>query len=553
MNLRHPLSLVWVVIFFTIMSSLALPGCGTQSHQPPCSATVLGRENAQAQGVVGDGKTLNTAAINHAIEVLSAAGGGTLRFASGTYLTGTIYLRSRVTLQLDSGATIMGTTNLSDYPENRAPRSGDRLEYGRHALIHAKGQHDIAIVGQGRIQGQGDHPNFTKKNLLALGWAPRDAYLRRPYGLSFIRCQRVRVEGIRIENIAFWCQHYLDCDDVVVRGVTVDSKKFDCNNDGIDIDSSRFVRVSECHFSVGDDAICLKASYGDCENVMVTNCTATSLANGVKFGTASNGGFKNIRVSHITLNDIQAAGIALEIVDGGTLDGVTLDHFTMSKVGVAIFIRLGDMARRWTDDQPKRAIGVLKNVSISDVVAEEASSDTRPFCGSITGLPGHPVENVTITNVCITTSRDVDRELRQSDFRKVPEAKNAYPEYTMFGELPAYGLYLRHVRGLTMRHVQVSFSGQDYRSAIVCDDVGQLAINDLQARSLPESAATLCLKDVRGALLTGIAVPPSTNMLLQVEGRSRDVQLSFNPVAKYGRPVVGGESAGVVVLTPRPF
>lgn len=538
------------LVIVALVSGITLSGCGTQSKESSRSAKVMRWENAQAHGAVGDGQTVNTVAINHAIVALSASGGGTLHFTQGTYLTGTIYLRSGVTLELDSGVTLMGTTDLADYPENRAPRPGDRLEYGRHALIQAEGQHDIAIVGQGRIYGQGDHSNFTKRDLLARGWTPRAAYLRRPYGLSFVRCQRVRVEGIRIENIAFWCQHYLDCDDVLVRGVTVDSKKLDYNNDGIDIDSSRHVRVCDCYFSVGDDAICFKASYGDCENVVVTNCTASSLANGVKFGTASSGGFKNITVSHITLEDIQAAGIALEIVDGGTLDGVTLDHFTMHKVGAAIFIRLGDMARRWTDDQPMRAIGVLKNVSISDVVAEQASSDTRPLCGSITGLPGHPVENISLSNVRITTTRDHDRARSQIDFHKVPEVESTYPEYAMFCELPAYGLYLRHVRGLTLRNVQVSFTGQDYRSAIVCDDVEQITIDGFQARSLPQSAATLYFNDVRSAAINGIAAPLATNMLLQVEGRSHGIHLGFKTLAQAGHLVIGGTGASAVDCTP---
>ncbi|MEO6996102.1 MAG: glycosyl hydrolase family 28 protein, partial [Lacunisphaera sp.] len=288
------------------------------------TVAITSRIDALARGVVADGKTLNTARINTLIAELSGAGGGTLTFTRGTYLTGTVVLLSNVTLQLDAGATILGSTDIADYPENAPPHPTSRLEYGRYALISAIGQHDVAIRGQGRIYGQGDNPNFTKKDLLARGWSANDAYLKRPFGLSFIGCQRVTVEDIKLENIAFWCEGYLDCDDVTVRGVTVDSKKHDYNNDGIDLDGCRNVRVSDCYFFVGDDAICLKASYRDCENITVTNCTASSLANGVKLGTASNFGFKNIAVSNIVLDGINAAGIALEIVDGGTLDGVTL-------------------------------------------------------------------------------------------------------------------------------------------------------------------------------------------------------------------------------------
>ena len=490
-----------------------------------------GRIDVRDCGVIGDGKTLNTGLINQAVAELSQAGGGTLVFGPGTYLTGTIYLRSMVTLQIDAGATILGSTNIADYPENSSPRPTSRLEYGRYALISATGQHDVAIIGPGRIHGQGDHANFTKKDLLARGWSPEDAYLKRPFGLSFVGCQRVTVQGIKLENLAFWCQGYLDCDDVTVRGVTVDSKKHDYNNDGIDLDGCRNVRVSDCYFNVGDDAICLKASYRDCENITITNCIASSLANGVKFGTASNAGFKNIAVSNIVLNGVSAAGIALEIVDGGAMDGVSLSNFAMRNVGTAIFIRLGHNARQWTTGPGKPGIGSLRNVSISQVVAELWSEDDRPLSGSITGLPGHPVENVSISDVRITARRAFSPERSRVDFRMVPEAAADYPEYSMFGPLPAYGLYVRHVRGLTLRNVQFSFTEMDYRSAIVCDKVDHLTIDGLQARSLAASAPVLFFHDVREALITGASLRDEVPVFLQIEGRSEGIQLLSNALA----------------------
>ena len=502
-----------------------------------------GRIDVRDFGVIGDGKTLNTSPINQAVVALSQAGGGTLVFGPGTYLTGTIYLRSMVTLQIDAGATILGSTNIADYPENPPPRPSSRLEYGRYALISAAGQHDVGIIGPGRIYGQGDHTNFTKKDLLARGRTFEEAYLKRPFGLSFVGCQRVTVQGIKLENLAFWCQGYLDCDDVTVRGVSVDSKKHDYNNDGIDLDGCRNVRVSDCYFNVGDDAICLKASYGDCENITITNCIASSLANGVKFGTASNAGFKNIAVSNIVLNGVSAAGIALEIVDGGTMDGVSLSNFAMQNVGTAIFIRLGNNARQWTTGPGKPAIGNLRNVSISQVVAETWSEDDRPLAGSITGLPGHPVENVSISDVRVTARRAFSPERSRVDFLMVPEAATEYPEYSMFGPLPAYGLYVRHVRGLTLRNVQLSFLAEDYRSAIVCDNVENLTIDGLKVRSLMASAPVLFFHDVREALVTGVALHDAVPVFLQVEGRSEGIQLLGNALALAHQSVASSEPA----------
>jgi hypothetical protein len=489
-------------------------------------------------GAVSDGKTLNTDAINRAVSEVATAGGGTVFVPAGTYLTGTVRLQSRVTLRLEAGATLLGSTNLADYPENPPPRPGPELEYGRYALICAQGAEDVAIVGPGRICGQGDHPNFTKKDLVARGVSPRDAYLKRPYGLSFVGCRRVTVEGVTLENIAFWCQDYLDCDGVVVHGVTVDSLKSDYNNDG-----SRNVRVSDCRFYAGDDAICLKAGYRDCENVTITNCSATSLANGVKFGTASNAGFKNIAVTNIVCDRIQAAGIALEIVDGGTMDGVVLSNFAMRDVGAAIFIRLGNRAKRWSDIPPP-PIGQVRNISISHVVANVHGPDGRPLGSSITGLPGHPVENVTLSDVRIVTHWAHPKAEGDLALADVGEHAADYPEYGMFGPLPAYGLFVRHVRGLTLRDFDVTFAAEDYRSALVCDDVADLNVAGLRARTLPESHAVVQLNGVHGALLSGLVAPAGTGVFLGLSGDSDRIAVRASDLSAASQPVAPAEGAG---------
>ncbi len=513
--------LPFVSCLFGMMFLATLSGRAEENRQ------TAGWIEARARGAVADGQTLNTALFNQLVQELSAAGGGTLHFSAGNYLTGTIYLRSHVTLDLDAGATLIGSTEIRDYPENPAPYPGERLEYGRHALIHADGQTDVAILGTGRIQGQGAHPNFTKKVLRARGWSERDAYLNRPYGLSFIHCQRVRVEGIRLEDMAFWCQHYLDCDDVVVRGVSIDSRKYDYNNDGIDIDGSRNVRVSDCRFNVGDDAICLKAAYRDCENVVVTNCIASSLANGVKFGTASYGGFKNIAISNLVFDGIEAAGIALEIVDGGTLDGVSLNNITMREVGTAIFIRLGDRARSWLDGQPKPAVGFLRNVTISNIVARLRADVGPGASGSITGLPGHPVENIQLSQIQI-----IARGLRSLDTKTprvnpVPEIPEAYPEYSMFGALPSSGLFLRHAAGVNLREVSFDFSDADDRSVLVCDDVERLVIDGLQAPALRAQLPVISFDNVRGARVVNAQIWECAT-LLDAGHNCREITLAGN-------------------------
>ena len=489
------------------------------------SVVAAASRNVVDYGAVPEGKTLNTAALNRLVAETSAAGGGTVLFPAGTYLTGTIYLKSNVTLQLEAGAVILGSTELADYPENAPPRPGGRLEWGRFALICAENQHDVAIIGQGRINGQGHHPNFTKKDLIARGWSKDDAYRKRPYGISFVHCRGVRVEGVTLEDLAMWCEDYLDCDDVVVRGVTVDSMKNDYNNDGIDIDGCRHMRVSDCHFNTGDDSICFKSSYSACENIVITNCTGTSLANGVKFGTASVVGFKNITISNLTFDRVGASGIALEIVDGGTMEGVALSNITMREVSTAILIRLGNRGARWTNDQEKPGIGILRNVSIDHVVALVRERDAKALASSITGLAGHPVENVSLSNIQIVSQRPHPRADGDVALAAIPEAEKAYPENDMFGPLPAYGLFVRHVRGLKLRNVDVTFTGSDFRSALVGHDVEDLVVDGLTARSSKESKPVIMLADARRATLANAVALADTPTFLRVEGVSAGIAL----------------------------
>lgn len=502
-------------------------------------------------GARGDGTGLDSAAINRAIEAAAAAGGGTVVVPAGRYRCGTVTLRSHVTLRLEAGSVLVGSTELSDYPEVAPPTPTDtiefrrllpvyptRFEYGRHSLIQAIGLENVAIEGRGVIDGSGDHPNFSKAELIRRGMTRQEAHSRRPYGLSFIQCRNVRVTGISFRNLAFWTQDYLDCEDVLVDGITVDSLANDRNNDGIDIDGSRRVRVVNSFFNAGDDAICLKASYRDCEDIVISNNVVSSLVNGIKMGTASNGGFKNIAISNIVMRKLGAAGIALQIVDGGHMDGITVNNIVMHEVGAAFFIRLGDRGRAWMRPE-HHAVGSLKNVLISNVVAQIYTPwDGRPLGSSISGLPGHPVENVTLSNVRIVSLREQPRDqtLGLGD-AVIPEHPQDYPEYSMFGSLPAYGLYARHVRGLTLEAVSTDFRSVDHRSSLVCDRVEDLRIVGWQARTLPDSDPVIRLRDVRGADLVGLSAGAGTPVFLRVDGATSDVVLQGCDLSRAREPL----------------
>lgn len=497
-------------------------------------------QDIRDHGAKPDGVTLATPAINRAVDAAAAAGGGTVYVPAGRFLTGTIYLKSNVTLELAAGAVLLGSTELSDYPENPPPEPTDtvefrryrhlypqKFEYGRYSLIYSAGQENVAVVGRGTIDLQGDHPNFSKAELVKRGRTRQQAHFERPYGLSFVRCRNVQVRDIVLRKLAFWTQDYLDCDDVRIEGITVDSLEQDRNNDGIDIDGSRRVRVANCLLNAGDDAICLKANYRDCEDIVITNCVASSFANGVKFGTASNGGFKNIAISNLTLRKVGCAGLAFEAVDGGTIDGVVVSNVTMHEVGTAIFIRLGDRGSVWMNPED-HAVAQVRNISISNVVANVFTPyDGRPLASSISGLPGHCVENVSLANIRLNILRDYPAEvIKMFVPEQIPEQPAEYPEHSMFGGLPAYALYARHVRGLSLHQVEATFAQRDPRSALVCDDVQGLRISNWTSRVAPESAPVIRLAAVKDAVISGGAASAGTATFLRVEGESGDIALA---------------------------
>ncbi|MHC4167473.1 MAG: glycoside hydrolase family 28 protein, partial [Planctomycetota bacterium] len=310
-------------------------------------------------GAKADGKTLCTSAIQKAIDQCSKDGGGTVYLAPGTFLSGTIYMKTGVTLRLDAGSTLLGSKDLKDYPPTVQAFRSYTDNYTDKSLIYAEKAERIAIIGSGTIDGQGG--SF------------KGPYKVRPYTIRFIECRNITVEDITLRNSPMWMQHYLACDDVRISGVTVRSR-VNNNNDGINIDSCRRVVISDCNISSGDDAIVLKSTSARiCRDVTVSNCVVSSRCNGLKMGTESNGGFKNIVMTGCAIYDTRLAGVALEIVDGGTMDRVVVSNITMDKIGAPIFLRLGNRARRFRKDTEKPGVGAMRNITISNIEATGAN------------------------------------------------------------------------------------------------------------------------------------------------------------------------------------
>jgi hypothetical protein len=475
-------------------------------------------------GAAGDGKTLDTEAIRRAIDACHGAGGGVVYMAGGSYVSGTVVLQSNVTLYLEADATLLGSKDIRDYALHGGPPvKGDANQ--KH-LVFARDAENIGLAGPGRIDGQGPSfwvpsgrkvppPEDSWRDVATYDWKPLD---RASPLVEFTGCRNVRIEDVRIENASGWTLRPINCDNVFIRGIMIRNPVIGPNTDGIDPTGCHNLFISDCYIDTGDDCICLKSEnpYGSearvSKNVTITNCVMTCCCNGLKFGTATRGGFENVTFTNSVIfndsPDLKArviSGIAVEMVDGGWLEGVTISNVRMQNVRTPIFIRRG-IRRARPDGKP----GTLRGVMIDNVHATGSI-----LTSSVTGLAGFDVEDVTLSNIRIESQ---EAGLAEWVDREVPEQPKSYPEARMFGRLPAYGLYCRHVSGLRMRGIEFSAAEKEARPAIVCDDVKSLDLSGFRAAAVSSGQPVIRLKQTRSALLTGCTAPAGTKTFVEASG-----------------------------------
>jgi polygalacturonase len=443
--------------------------------------------DVRAFGAAGDGKAMDTPAINRAIEHAAGAEGGTVYFPAGTYLCFSIHLKSKVALYVDQGATIVAADPTADVSKSYDPAESnkpweDYQDYGHNhwhnSLIWGEGLSDISICGPGLIWGKG----------LSRGWgagpkAEDPGVANKAIALK--NCKNVILRDFSILHGG----HF----GILATGVdnfTIDNLKIDTNRDGIDIDCCRNVRVSNCAVnSPWDDGICLKSSYAlgyarATEMVTITNCLLSgsyqegAMLDGtwkkfpadakvprtgrIKFGTESNGGFKNITVSNCVFDGCR--GLAIESVDGAVIEDVTCTNITMRDVFEApIFIRLG-ARMRGPGGVP---VGTIRRLILSGITCMQAEGSPKIAC-IVAGIPGDAIEDVKISDVIfVSRGGGTSGDAQQN----VAEKEKQYPEPNMFGVTPAYGFFVRHVRGLEMQSVKIEPLNADARPAFVLEDV----------------------------------------------------------------------------------
>lgn len=446
-------------------------------------AALSGIFDVRTFGATGDGKTLDTPAINKAIDAAAASGGGAVCFPAGTYLCYSIRLKSNVTLYLDHGATILAAEPPADGASGGydPPEPGPEPQYQdfghshwHNSLIWGVGLENISILGPGLIWGKGlrrsvgrnPHPSGIGDKAIALK-----------------NCHNVTLRDFSILQGG----HF----GILATGVdnfTLDNLVIDTNRDGMDIDCCHNVRVSNCTVnSPWDDGICPKSSYAlgyarPTKNLTITNCFVTggyelgTVIDGtfklwpedrrvprtgrIKCGTESNGGFQNVTISNCVFDHCQ--GLALETVDGALLEDISISNITMRHiVNLPIFLRLGSRMR----GPAGTPVGKLRRVNISNIVVSDTAGR---YASILSGIPGNNIEHVKLSNIYIQTQGG---GTSQDAAIVVPEKANGYPEPTMFGTMPSYGFYIRHVKDLEMSHVEVEYVKNDARPAFALNDV----------------------------------------------------------------------------------
>lgn len=476
-----------------VLAAITLIFLECEARANPGEAIQRSQEfNIVTYGALEGGDVLNTEAIQKAVDACASAGGGRVVVPSGKYLTGTIFLKSHVDLHLEDDAVLLGSPWIKNYPPQK-PRERRRYESDlQTSLIFAQGAHDISVTGKGTLNGNSKARNDFK--------ADGRSGKHRPGLIWFDECANVRVQGVTMTSAGFWTETYTMCRNVHVDGVTVMDSTFK-NNDGCNIvDCENFV-VENCDINALDDGICLKAyTPVGCNNVVVRNNKVRSLCNGIKVGTDSSGVFQNILIENNKIWHTGIAGIALEVTDGAHMRNVVVRNIEMDVVETPLFIKLGNRNRPVyvNGKETMPSTGTIRDVHISGIRAtvdnakkfgkqEERHHNYSPYTSSITGIPGHYPEGISIDDVDIEILGGFPPGTARDAAREIPENSKGYPENRMFGVLPAYGFYIRHVKDIQMTNVRVTIRQKDERPAFVLDDVHDSVFHEIHTESITDT------------------------------------------------------------------
>jgi len=414
-------------------------------------------------GAVGDGATLDTKALQAAIDKCNTSGGGTVLVTGGRYVTGTFYLKNDVTLRVESGAMILGSTNIADYTTD-TDRTMYNEPYMNRCLIFARDAQNISIEGHGSIDGQGK--SFPNKG---------DPERNRPKMIRFLNCSHVRVRDITLQFPASWTSEWRYCNDIAVDNLTIFSRGIS-NGDGLDFDGCTQVRVNNSNFNTGDDSLCLQTSLTSkpCKDVFIAGCNFSSRWAGIRIGLLSRGNFEDVTMTNCSFSNHNDSGLKIQMNEGGEIKNMIFTHLTMTNVPRPLFLTFCQK-NAWVD-APRNELPPMKSVRNLqfDHITVDNETGTKNSAFVIIGMPGHPVENLTFSDIrAIFPGGGTAEDATNIVAEFTPEnLGNRWPEIgNLRKTVPARGLFAHHVKGITLHNVEFSTKTPDARPAVVFSDV----------------------------------------------------------------------------------
>ncbi|MES2418833.1 MAG: glycosyl hydrolase family 28 protein [Bacteroidota bacterium] len=479
-------------------------------------------------GAIGDGVTLNSVAIQKAIDACHKGGGGRVIFPAGKFLSGTVAIKDNVTLYFEKAAVLLGSIDLKDYQNLDPFTEGLGIDVG-WALLVAVDAKNIGIDGEGTIDGQG--AAIKAKHILTDHRPEGQRWGLRPFLLRIVRCTGVTVRGVTLKYAGAWTSHYFQSKNLLIERVKIQSTGV-AHNDGIGIDGCQQVRIKDCDVVSGDDALVFKTTSSKmaCKDIEVSGLRLKSSQAGIKMGTESMAPFENIKITNCHIYDTKNGGIKLLTVDGAYLRDILISDITMDEVRTPMLFRLGSRLSVFRKNtETKQPTGIFENVIIRNVKAKAADNAqlTPPSGILITGVPGHDITNLTLENIEITLAGGGTA----ADAHKVvPEAIDQYPEVKTFGpKIPAYGIWARHTKGLKLLNIKFNLGTNDLRPALVCEDGKDLLVNNLILPETKAAEAIIRLENVIGAAISGVNVKGDAEVLVKIEGaNSKAIKVTNN-------------------------
>lgn len=483
--------------------------------------------NILKYGAVGDGITLNTLAIQKAIDECSKAGGGKVIFPQGNFLSGTIVMKDNVMIHFEKNAVLLGSTDLKDYRNLDPFTEGLGIDVG-WALLVAVDAKNVGLEGEGTIDGQGSA--IKAKHILTDTRPEGQRWGLRPFLVRIVRCDGVKVKDVTLKYAGAWTSHYFQSRNIDIANVKIQSVGV-AHNDGIGIDGCQDVTISNCDVVSGDDALVFKTTSSKmaCRNIVVTGLRLKSSQAGIKMGTESMAAFENIKISKCHIYETRNGGIKLLTVDGAHLRNVEISDITMDDVRTPMLFRLGSRLSVFRKNtETKQPTGTFENVLIRNVKANaSANAQLMPPTGIlITGVPGHYITGLTLQDIEISLAGG---GLAEHARQAVPEAIDQYPEVKTFGpRVPAYGVWARHVKGLKLKNVKFNLTDNDLRPAFVCEDGLDVEVSDWQLPETTGAEALIRFENVQNAVVKGVSGKVKSAKFVLQEANSKSIVVKDN-------------------------